>query len=162
MRPSRIAPLLALALASCGGADPPRARPAASAGDYAATTNALCAELAAAVRRTFHDAATDPVAALGRYARDVHDSGKRFSEATPPASLRAFHARAVRHLARESASLRRAAELSAAGDPAAALRALHHTGLLPEAIPAVVLSRAPACRGGGVVPATPADPVVEA
>ena len=56
MRPSRIAPLIAVLLASCGGAGTPRSRPAASLGDYAATTNALCSELAVAVRRTFHDA----------------------------------------------------------------------------------------------------------
>jgi hypothetical protein len=161
VRPWCAAWLLAVMLASCGGTDPPRALPAASLGGYSASANALCAELAVAVRRTFRDAPEDPVAALGRYARDVHDSGSRFSQATPPASLRAFHARAVRHLARESAALRRAAELSAAGDPAAALEALHLTGLLPEAIPAGVLRRAPACRGDAV-PETPGGAVQEA
>ena len=161
MRRLRFAPLLAVMLASCGGAEPPAARPAASLGGYATTTNTLCAELAAAVRQTFRDMPADPVAALARYAREVHDSGKRFSDATPPASLEGFHARAVRHLARESAALRRAAELSADGDPAAALKALHLTGLLPAGIPAGVLRRAPACRGD-VVPATPGDSVQEA
>src|SRR4051794_2900805 len=130
-------------LASCGGGEPPRAHPEASLGSYAATTNTLCAELASAVRRTFEDAPSDPVAALGHYARDVRASSKRFPGATPPATLERFHARAARHLARESAALRRAAELSAAGEPGAALEALHLTGLLPERIPAGVLRRAP-------------------
>ena len=162
MRLPHIAPLLAVLLASCGGAAPPRSPPEASLAGYAATTNALCSELASAVQRTFEGAASDPVAALTRYARDVHASGERFSKATPPAALERFHARAVRHLARESAALRKAADLSAAGDPAAALEALHLTGLLPDAIPAGVLRRAPACRGGGAVPATPAESVQEA
>jgi len=158
VRLSRVVPLLAVMLASCGGADAPAASPPASIGDYAASANTLCSELASAVGRTFRDVPEDPVAALGRYARDVHDSGKRFSDATPPASLQSFHARAVRHLARESAALRRAAELSAGGDPAAALKTLHLTGLLPDAIPAAVLRRAPACRGD-LAPATPGDDV---
>jgi hypothetical protein len=161
VRPSRIVPLLAVTLASCGGADAPPTAPAASLGGYAATTNTLCSKLAAAVRRAFEDAPNDPVAALRDYARDVHDAGKRFSDATPPAGLASFHARAVRHLARESASLRHAARLSAAGEPAAALRALHLTGLLPEPIPAPVLRRAPACRGG-VAPQTSHGSVQEA
>jgi hypothetical protein len=161
VRLSRVVPLLAVMLASCGGVDSPRARSRTSLRDYAATTNTMCAELAAAVRRTFADAPSDPVAALGRYARDVHDSGQRFSKATPPASLAEFHARAIRHLARESAALRHAADLSAAGDPAAALDALHSTRLLPERMPARVLRRAPACRGEAA-PATPGEAVQEA
>jgi hypothetical protein len=161
VRLSRVAPLLAVVLASCGGGDPSRPRPAASVAGYATTTNTLCAELAAAVKETFDGVAGDPVAALARYARAVHDASRRFSDATPPASLQAFHARAVRHLARESAALRRAAELSASGEPAAALKALHLTGLLPERIPASVLRRAPACRGRAV-PATPDEAVREA
>ena len=160
MRLPRIAVLLVVVLASCGGDDAPPPAPRASLGDYAATTNTMCSELASAVRRTFADVATDPVAALSRYAREVHDAGKRFSVATPPPELERFHAKAVRHLARESASLRRAAELGAAGDPAAALEALHLTGLLPDPIPATVLRRAPACRGAGI-PAVPAVPAGE-
>lgn len=150
MHPSRVALLVTVALASCGGDEGRRAAPAASLDAYSASTNAMCRQLAAAVRRTFADVGVDPVAALSRYARDVHDAGKRFSEATPPAALRRFHVDAVRHLARESAALRRAADLSAAGEPAAALEALHLTGLLPDAIPERVLRRAPACRGGAV------------
>ncbi len=157
MRPPRVALLLTVVLASCGGEDAPRAAPAPSLGAYSASANELCSELAGAVRRTFEDAPGDPDAALSRYARDVHDAGKRFSAAPPPRSLRRFHAAAVRHLAFESATLRRAADLSAAGDPAAALKALHLTGLLPDSIPEVVLRRAPACRGG-VVPAVPGEP----
>jgi hypothetical protein len=157
VRPPRIVLLLTVALASCGGDDAPRERAAPSLQAYSATTNTLCSELAAAVRRTFATAPQNPDAALSRYARDVHDAGKRFSGATPPPDLVRFHAAAVRHLARESATLRRAAALSAAGDPAGALRMLHLTRLLPDRIPAGVLHRAPACRGG-VAPATPADP----
>ena len=157
MRLPRIVLLLAVVLASCGGDDAPPPDPRASLGDYAATTNTMCTDLASAVRRTFADMPADPVAALSRYARDVHDAGKRFSETTPPPALERFHAKAVRHLARESASLRRAAELSAAGNPAAALEALHLTRLLPDPIPATVLRRAPACRGAGL-PAVRAAP----
>ena len=149
--------LLAVVLASCGGDGAPRRAPAASTSAYAASANTLCSQLASAVRRTFEDVGTDPVAALSHYARDVHAAGKRFSEATPPPALARFHATAVRHLARESAALRHAAELSAAGDPAAALDALHLTRLLPERIPAAVLRRAPACRGAGI-PEAPAGP----
>ncbi len=157
MRLPRVALVLTVVLASCGGEDPPRVAPAASLEGYSASTNELCAQLAAAVRHAFEDAPEDPDSALARYARDVHDAGKTFSDAPPPPSLRAFHAAAVRHLALESATLRRAAQLSAQGDPAAALRTLHATGLLPDPIPRSVLRRAPACRAG-VAPATPAEP----
>jgi hypothetical protein len=160
VRPPGIALLLAVLLASCGGDAAPRPVRAASIGDYAATTNTLCSQLASAVRRTFRDAPSDPVAALSRYARDVHDAGERFSQATPPAVLRSFHAAAVRHLARESAVLRHAADLSAAGDPAGALDALHLVGLLPDPIPGPVLRRAPACRGASLPP-THADPAAQ-
>lgn len=157
MRLTRLPLLLAVVLASCGGDDAPSRPAAASIGAYSATTNTLCTQLASAVRRTFADVATDPVAALSHYARDVHDAGQRFSEATPPPALERFHAAAVRHLARESAALRRAAELSAAGEPAAALHSLHLTGLLPDPIPERVLRAAPACRGA-VVPEATGDP----
>ena len=154
MRPPRIALLLVVTLAACGGDDAPRPERSASLGEYAATTDSLCAKLASAVRRTFAEVAIDPVAALSHYARDVHDAGRRFSATTPPPELARFHAAAVRHLARESAALRRAAELSAAGNPAGALESLHLTGLLPDRIPQRVLRRAPACRGS-TVPGTP-------
>jgi hypothetical protein len=153
-----IASLLAVTLAACGADATPRPAAEPSLAGYASTTNVMCSQLATAVRRTFEDVSGDPVAALSHYASDVDDAGKRFSEAKPPPVLARFHAAAVRHLARESATLRRAAELSAAGDPAAALQALHLTGLLPDRIPASVLRRAPACRDG-VVPATPGEPL---
>jgi hypothetical protein len=152
-----VALLLALVLASCGGDDPPRAAPVASLKAYSASTNSMCAQLAAAVRQAFEDAPEEPDAALSRFARDVHDAGRTFSDAPPPPTLRGFHAAAVRHLALESATLRRAAELSAGGEMAEALRTLHLTGLLPEPIPRAVRRRAPACRAG-VAPLSPADP----
>jgi len=155
-----VALLLTFALASCGGEDTAPSTGAATLGDYSASTNDLCSRLAGAVRRAFTDAQEDPGAALSRYARAVHDASSRFSDAPPPASLRRFHAAAVRHLALESATLRRAADLSAAGDPEAALRKLHATGLLPDPIPRSVLRRAPACRGG-VAPVTPGQPLGE-
>jgi hypothetical protein len=158
VRPPHIALLLTVVLASCGGEDASRPGAAATLGAYSASTNMLCSQLAGAVRRAFVEVAQDPDVALSHYARTVHDAGKRFSDVPPPASLRRFHQAAVRHLALESATLRRAAELSAAGDPAAALRTLHTTGLLPDPIPRSVLRRAPACRGP-VVPATPGEPL---
>jgi hypothetical protein len=158
VRPPRIALLVTVLLASCGGEDASRPTPTATLGAYSASTNELCSQLAGAVRRAFEETAQDPAAALSHYAHTVHDAGKRFSGAPPPASLQRFHAAAVRHLALESATLRRAAALSAAGDPAAALRTLHATGLLPDPIPSSVLRRAPACRGA-VVPAMPGEPL---
>jgi hypothetical protein len=155
---TRVAMLLTLVLASCGGDDPPRSTGPATLGAYSASTNQLCSRLAGAVRRAITEAQKDPDGALSHYARSVRDAGSRFSEAPPPTSLKRFHAAAVRHLALESATLRRAAELSAAGDPEAALRILHTTGLLPDRIPGSVLRRAPACRGA-VVPATPGEPL---
>jgi hypothetical protein len=158
VRLSRIALLVTVLLASCGGEDASRPTPTATLGAYSASTNELCSRLARAVGRAFREAQDDPDGALTHYAAAVHDAGSRFSQAPAPASLRRFHAAAVRHLALESAAVLHAAELSAAGNPAAALRSLHATGLLPDPIPRSVLRRAPACRAD-VVPATPGEPL---
>ncbi|MDX6679666.1 MAG: hypothetical protein QOE31_3718 [Solirubrobacteraceae bacterium] len=149
--------LMATALAGCGGDRPVAPARAPSVAAYAASTNRLCAELIGALRRAFDEAAGDPDGAMAHYAVDVNDAGRRFAAVTPPRSLARFAAAAVRHVEREAGVLRRAARRSAAGDPAAAARALgRHGALLPERIPATVLRRAPAC--GGVAPAAPPSP----
>ena len=154
--------LTAAGLAGCGAdGDPPAPARAPTVATYAATTNTLCSELVGALRRAFEDAPADAQAAMTRYASDVRDAGRRFAAVTPPRSLARFAAAAARHVEREAVVLRRAATRSAAGDDAAALRALgRHGGLLPEPIPAIVLRRAPAC--GAVGPAPPPGETVVA
>jgi hypothetical protein len=155
--------LTAAGLAGCGGDGDPRAPARApTVATYAATTNTLCSELVGALRRAFEDTPADPDAAIARYASDVRDAGRRFAAVTPPRSLARFAATAARHVEHEAVALRRAATRSAAGDDAAALRALgRHGTLLPEPIPAAVLRRAPACGVFGPA-APPADGVVPA
>jgi hypothetical protein len=133
---------------------PTRPAPAPSVAGYAGATNRLCSELVAALRRAFRAAPRDPGAAVARDARDVADAGERFGAATPPPPLARFGTAAARHVAREAATLRRAAAL----DDGAALGALsNHQGLLPEGIPDAILRRAPACRIDAPAPPGAAD-----
>jgi hypothetical protein len=152
--------LAAAGLGGCGGDDPPAPARGSTLAAYAASTNTLCTRLVGALQRAFENVPENPHVALARYARDVGEAGRRFAAVRAPRSLQRFGTAAARHVEREADALRRAASLSAAGDRDAALRALgRHGSLLPDAIPAAVLRRAPAC--GGVAPAIPPPAAVE-